>query len=78
MAVDPAFFRRGLGTKLCLYGTDIAKEDSVPIGVIAAVMGERLYEHLGFETRIKETVKDERAGKEATVDFWVQTWSPKP
>ncbi|KAH8812981.1 hypothetical protein F5884DRAFT_319900 [Xylogone sp. PMI_703] len=74
MAVDPTFFRHGYGTKLCQYGMNIAKEDSVPIGVIAAAMGAKLYEHLGFETIIKEIVTDERAGMEDTVDFWVQTW----
>jgi hypothetical protein len=60
MAVDPEHFRRGYGTKLCQYGMAIAKEDSVPVGIIAAAMGAKLYSGLGFKTVVKRD-RDRRA-----------------
>ena len=73
MAVDPTFFGRGLGSALCRHGVDMARSDGLAVGVIAAGMGEKLYTSLGFKTIEKKTIKDERLGREAEVEFWVQT-----
>jgi GNAT superfamily N-acetyltransferase len=75
MAVDPDHFRHGYGTLLCRHGMNIAKEDGFPVGIIAAEIGMRLYKHLGFKTAVKVTLSDERPGKDAKVDFWVQKWT---
>lgn len=75
MAVDPDHFRRGYGTLLCHHGMKIAEEDNVPVGIIAAEMGMRLYEKLGYSCTVKVTIGDGRPDKPASVDFWVQTWS---
>lgn len=72
MAVDPDHFHKGYGSVLCHHGMDIAAQDKVPIGVIAARMGTYLYESFGFQTKAQVTLADPRPGKEATLDFWVQ------
>lgn len=77
MAVDPAYFRHGYGTKLCKHGMAIAKGCGQRVGVIAAEKGFLLYSKLGFHTSVKITVTDVREGKEASVDFWVQAWDPR-
>ncbi|KAH8593143.1 hypothetical protein B0O99DRAFT_628204 [Bisporella sp. PMI_857] len=76
MAVDPDHFRRGFGAMLCRYSIDIAAKDNVPIGVIAAETGMKLYASLGYSTDVKVTLTDGRENKEASVDFWVQKWGP--
>lgn len=74
MAVDPDHFRRGYGSLLCRYGMAVANEDKVSVGLIAAASGKPLYDHLGFQTVVRMTLGDERAGSEAEVDFWVQRY----
>lgn len=74
MAVDPTQFLHGYGTQLCRHGMEIARKDAVPIGVIASGSGYPLYKYLGYTFIEKQTVKDERPGKEASTDFWVMKW----
>ncbi|RSL65156.1 hypothetical protein CEP53_003788 [Fusarium sp. AF-6] len=76
MAVDPDHFRKGYGTLLCKHGMKIAEEDNVPVGVIAAALGMKLYEALGYTCAAKIGITDERPDKQASVDFWVQKWDP--
>ncbi|KAK0725622.1 hypothetical protein B0H67DRAFT_136307 [Lasiosphaeris hirsuta] len=76
MAVDPDHFRRGYGSHLCKYGIDVAAQDKIPVGIIAAKMGACLYSSLGFKTTVQITLADPRPGKKASVDFWVQKWDP--
>lgn len=76
MAVDPDYFRRGYGSTLCKHGMDIATERGFSIGVIASASGAPLYQALDCTTVTKETVRDDRPDKQATVDFWVMKWSP--
>lgn len=75
MAVDPDHFRHGYGSLLCRYGMNIAKEDKIDVGIIAAAMGFKLYEALGFESLVKINLADVRCKKQADVDFWVQRMS---
>ncbi|KAF4449049.1 putative gnat family protein [Fusarium austroafricanum] len=77
MAVDPDHFRKGYGTLLCRHGMEIAREDKVPVGVIAAKFGMKLYEYLGYSCTAKVSLTDGRPGEDASVDFWVQKWNPK-
>jgi hypothetical protein len=77
MAIDPKHFRHGYGTILCRHGMDLAMKNKTPIGIIAAESGKPLYDKLGFDTMVEKTVEDERPGKEASVEFWVQKWVPK-
>ncbi|KAF5528748.1 gnat family protein [Fusarium phyllophilum] len=77
MAVDPGHFRKGYGTLLYRHGMDIARKDDVPVGVIAAKLGMKLYEYLGYTCTAQVSVADYRPGEEASVDFWVQIWNPK-
>ncbi|KAG5758101.1 hypothetical protein H9Q72_013763 [Fusarium xylarioides] len=77
MAVDPDHFRKGYGTLLCRHGMEIAREDKVPVGVIAAKLGMKLYEYLGFTCTTKVSLTDDRTGEDASVDFWVQEWNSK-
>ncbi len=55
LVVHPAYGRRGHGTKLAQWGLDLAKEDNVKQGVIAAEMGKNLYVKLDFQ--ILEQIK---------------------
>ncbi|CAM1505885.1 Fc.00g115220.m01.CDS01 [Cosmosporella sp. VM-42] len=75
MAVDPDHFRKGYGTLLCRHGMKIAEEDKVPVGIIAAALGMKLYEALGYSCTVKVSLTDVRRDKEASVDFWVQKWN---
>ena len=77
MAVGPDHFRKGYSTLLCRHGMDVAREDKVPVGVIAAKLGMSLYEHLGYSCTAKVSIADGRPGEDASVDFWVQNWNPK-
>ncbi|KAM0188242.1 hypothetical protein ACHAPA_007678 [Fusarium lateritium] len=77
MAVDPDHFLKGYGTLLCRYGMNIAREDKIPVGVIAAKLGMKLYEYLGYSCTAKVTLTDCRPGEDDSVDFWVQKWNPK-
>ena len=76
MAVDPSYWRQGIGTFLCSYGAGIAEEDGVPIGVISSEVGKDFFTRLGCCIIQQRTVKDTRPGMEAEIDFWVQTWAP--
>ncbi|RYC79749.1 hypothetical protein BFJ63_vAg17372 [Fusarium oxysporum f. sp. narcissi] len=75
MAVDPEHFRKGYGTLLCRHGMELSRQDKVPVGVIAAKLGMKLYEYLGYSSvaNVSLTCPDE----DASVDFWVQKWNPK-
>ncbi|EWZ79038.1 hypothetical protein FOWG_16811 [Fusarium oxysporum f. sp. lycopersici MN25] len=75
MAVDPEHFRKGYGTLLCRHGMEIGRQDKVPVGVITAKLGMKLYEYLGYSSvaNVTLTCPDE----DASVDFWVQEWNPK-
>jgi hypothetical protein len=53
----------------------MAISDSVSVGVIASGSGLPSYEHLGFDLIEKQTLEDERPGKQASVDFWVMRWN---
>ncbi|KAF5987546.1 putative gnat family protein [Fusarium bulbicola] len=77
MAVDPDHFRNGYGTLLCRHGMEIAREDNVAIGVIAAELGMKLYESLEWTCTTKVSLTDGRPDEDASVDFWVQEWNPK-
>ncbi|KAF5252794.1 hypothetical protein FANTH_2118 [Fusarium anthophilum] len=77
MAVDPDHFRKGYGTLLCRHGMEIAREDKVAIGVIAAELGMNLYESLGYACTTKVSLTDGRPDEDASVDFWVQEWNSK-
>ncbi|KPM43705.1 hypothetical protein AK830_g2897 [Neonectria ditissima] len=74
MAVDPTHFRKGYGTLLCRHGMNIAEEDKVPVGIVAAALGMKLYETLGFSCSVKVELTDGRPDKEASVNFWIQKW----
>ncbi|KAF9770789.1 hypothetical protein IL306_011604, partial [Fusarium sp. DS 682] len=67
----------GYGTLLCRHGMEIARQDKVPVGVIAAKLGMKLYEYLGYSCTAKVSLTDGRPGEDASVDFWVQKWNPK-
>ncbi|KAG5749092.1 hypothetical protein H9Q70_008252 [Fusarium xylarioides] len=77
MAVDPDHFRKGYGTLLCRHGMEIARQDKVAVGVIAAELGMKLYESLGYACTAKVSLTDGRPDEDASVDFWVQKWNPK-
>ncbi|KAF5550693.1 gnat family protein [Fusarium mexicanum] len=77
MAVDPDHFRKGYGTLLCRHGMEIAREDKVAIGVIAAELGMKLYESLVWACTTKVSLTDGRPDEDASVDFWVQEWNSK-
>ena len=49
LAVHPAYWCEGHGTALVKWGLELAKMDSSPQGVVATVMGERLYTKLGYK-----------------------------
>ncbi|EXM15100.1 GNAT domain [Fusarium oxysporum f. sp. vasinfectum] len=77
MAVDPEHFRKGYGTLLCRHGMKMGQQDKVPVGVIAAKLGMKLYEHLGYSSVANVSLACSRPGEDASVDFWVQKWNPK-
>ncbi|KAF4495902.1 GNAT family acetyltransferase [Fusarium agapanthi] len=77
MAVDPDHFRKGYGTLLCRHGMEITREDNIPVGVIAAELGMKLYESLGCACTAKVSLTDGRPGEDASVDFLVQEWNSK-
>jgi N-acetylglutamate synthase-like GNAT family acetyltransferase len=60
LAVHPAYWYKGHGTALVKWGLELAKMDSIPQGVVASVMGEKLYIKLGYKliSKIKVGEKD--------------------
>lgn len=77
MVIDPDHFRKGYGSLLCGHGMEVAQEDKIPVGIIAAKLGMKLYEYLVFSCTAKVSLTDDRPGEDASVDFWVQNWDPK-
>ncbi|KAH7465418.1 hypothetical protein FOMA001_g17332 [Fusarium oxysporum f. sp. matthiolae] len=77
MAVDPEHFRKGYGTLLCRHGMEMSRQYKVPVGVIAAKLGMKLYEYLGYSNVVQVSFTCGRPGEDASVDFWVQKWNPK-
>ncbi|KAF2761039.1 acyl-CoA N-acyltransferase [Pseudovirgaria hyperparasitica] len=49
LCVHPDFRRRGAGEALCNWGFDLAKQEGVPVTIVASPMGKRLYARLGCE-----------------------------
>lgn len=62
MAIDPEHFRKGYGRLLCLHGMEVAQEDKVPVGIIAAKLGMKLYEYLGFSCTAEVSLTYDRPG----------------
>lgn len=50
VVVHPAYWHRGHGSRLIGWGMRLANIDQVEQGVIAAKMGEDLYNKLGYKT----------------------------
>ena len=48
LAIDPAYQRRGIGSKLMEWGMERSKEEGIPITLDASSAGLRLYQKLGF------------------------------
>jgi len=53
LRVHPKWQRHGAGTLLSKWGIDIAKEQSLDIGLYAMPMGENLYKALGFKCPVR-------------------------
>ncbi|KAI0385425.1 hypothetical protein F5Y04DRAFT_245811 [Hypomontagnella monticulosa] len=49
IAVHPAYWRRGHGTQLAAWGVKLSDIDGVDQGVLANSMGQKLFEHVGYE-----------------------------
>lgn len=49
LAVDPAFQRQGLGSRLLSWGMDQASRCLLPVVVAATLNGEHLYKKYGFQ-----------------------------
>ncbi len=59
LATHPDFRRRGVGSKLCRWGIEMAKPRGWPATVLASPMGSQLYKGLGFKLLGSITVQVE-------------------
>lgn len=49
LVVHPAYWRKGHGTSLNKWHTELADLDGVGLGVVASKMGRKLFTHVGFK-----------------------------
>jgi N-acetylglutamate synthase-like GNAT family acetyltransferase len=57
LAVHPAYWKHGHGTRLTNWCTRLADLDHVPIGVSAAKMGVRVFTKAGFQEEVRVQIK---------------------
>jgi GNAT superfamily N-acetyltransferase len=75
LAVSPAYWRQGIGSRLLLSGLDIARTRNVPVTLFGSPLGRPMYLKYGFEEIGIMHVKVD--GDDAILERPAMVWHPR-
>jgi len=92
LAVHPAYWKHGHGTRLTNWCTRLADLDRVPIGVSAAKMGVKVFTKAGFQEEVRVLIEgyelpdesrdsfacnEKEAANVASIELWIGVRCPQ-